>query len=144
VLAGLGCLEAASLGVGLFQPLLTILRALKQNAVRHRRIGSKQEDKPMIVRVFRVVVQDGKQADFDQFFRKTALPLVQSQPGIVSVTAGVPRPETPNEFCMVMVWRDLEAMKEFVGEDWRNAHVHPDEADMVRERFIHHYELAEA
>jgi heme-degrading monooxygenase HmoA len=97
----------------------------------------------MIVRVFRVVVQDGKRTEFEDFFRNTARPLVEAQPGIVSVTAGVPRPETPDEFCMVMVWRDLDAMKAFVGEDWRSAHIHPDEAELVRERFIHHYELVE-
>lgn len=96
----------------------------------------------MIIRVFRVVVQDGKRKQFETFFRETAIPLVNAQPGIVSVTAGVPRDETPDEFCMVMVWESLEAMKDFVGEDWRSAHVHPDEADLVRERSIHHYELA--
>jgi len=96
----------------------------------------------MIIRVFRVVVQDGKRKQFETFFRDTAIPLVKGQPGIVSVTAGVPRPETPDEFCMVMVWESLEAMKDFIGEDWRSAHVHPDEAELVRERSIHHYELA--
>ena len=98
----------------------------------------------MIVRVFRVVAQDGKRAEFEDFFRNTALPLTRSQPGIVSVTAGVPRPENPNEFCMIMVWRNLEAMKAFVGEDWQSAHIHPDEAELVKERFIHHYELVES
>ena len=42
-----------------------------------------------------------------------------------------------------MVWRDLDAMKAFVGEDWRDAHILPEEAALVRERSIHHYELAE-
>jgi heme-degrading monooxygenase HmoA len=97
----------------------------------------------MIVRVFRVTVHDGKQAEFSEFFKTTALPLVQSQPGIVSVTAGLPRPETPNEFCMVMVWRNVEALKAFAGEDWRKPHIHPDEAETVRDRSLHHYELVE-
>ncbi|MCL5777145.1 antibiotic biosynthesis monooxygenase [Limibaculum sp. FT325] len=97
----------------------------------------------MIVRVFRVITQPGKRAEFEDFFRNTAMPLVKSQPGIVSVTAGTPRPETPDEFCMVMVWRDLDALKAFAGQDWRNPHILPEEAVLVRERFIHHYELAE-
>lgn len=97
----------------------------------------------MIVRVFRATVHEGRQEAFGRFFRETALPLVQSQPGLVSVTAGMPRPETPTEFCMVMVWRDLEALKGFTGEGWRDAHVHPDEADLVRESFVHHYEMVE-
>ena len=96
----------------------------------------------MIMRVFQVVVQDGKREQFEDFFRNTALPLVQEQPGLVSVTAGAPRPETPDEFCMVMVWKDLEAMKAFVGEDWQSAHILPEEAEMVRDRSIHHYDVA--
>ena len=63
----------------------------------------------MIVRVFRVVVFDDKREQFESFFRETAVPLMKSQPGIVSLTFGLPRPETPNEFCIVMVWRDLDA-----------------------------------
>ena len=96
----------------------------------------------MIVRVFQVTVHDGRRDRFEDFFLNTALPLMREQPGLVSLTAGLPRAETPNEFCMVMVWRDLEAMKAFVGEDWRDPHIHPDEAELVRERTIHHYELA--
>lgn len=95
----------------------------------------------MIIRVFRVSVHDGKQAEFSEFFTGTALPLVKRQSGLLSVSAGLPRPKTPNEFCMVMVWRDLDAMKAFVGEDWRSAHIMPDEAELVRERSIDHYEL---
>jgi heme-degrading monooxygenase HmoA len=97
----------------------------------------------MIVRVFRVVVHDGKQTEFSDFFHNIALPLVQSQPGLVSVTAGAPRPETPTEFCMVMTWRDVDSLKAFAGEDWREAHIHPDEAELVRERSVHHYDLVE-
>lgn len=96
----------------------------------------------MIVRVFQVETHPGKEAEFEEFFRNTAIPLMQKQEGIVALTAGASRPETPNQFCMVMVWRDLEAMKAFVGEDWRSAHIHPDEAELVKARRITHYELA--
>lgn len=98
----------------------------------------------MIVRVFQVTVHDGKEKEFEKFFRETAVPLMEDQPGLVSVTAGVPHRETPNEFCMVMVWKDLDALKAFTGAGWRDAHIHPDEAHLVRARSVHHYELAEA
>ena len=98
----------------------------------------------MIIRIFQVRVHEGKRGEFEKFFRETAMPLMKKQPGLMSLTAGVPRPESPDNFCMVMVWRDLDAMKDFVGEDWQSAHIHPDEAKLVRERTIHHYELAEA
>ncbi|NRG16191.1 antibiotic biosynthesis monooxygenase [Rhizobiales bacterium] len=98
----------------------------------------------MIIRIFRVTVHDGKRAEFEDFFRNTAIPLVRSQPGIISVAAGVPRPESPNEFCMIMVWKDVDSLKAFAGEDWREPHIHPDEAALVHDRSLHHYELAEA
>lgn len=96
----------------------------------------------MIVRIFQVTAREGKEAEFAAFFRDTALPLVQEQPGIVSVTAGMPRTETPREFCMVMVWRDVDSLRAFAGEDWREPHIHPDEAAMVESRRLHHYRLA--
>lgn len=98
----------------------------------------------MIVRIFRVVTQPGKEAEFGKFFHETAIPLMKQQPGLETLIPGAPRPETPNEFCMVMVWRDLEALRAFVGEDWRSAHIHPDEAELVKERTLHHFELAES
>lgn len=98
----------------------------------------------MIVRVFRVTVHAGKEDEFRRFFLDTAIPLMKRQPGLISLTPGLPRPETPDQFCMVMVWQDLDAMKAFVGQEWRNPHVHPDEAALVKERTIDHYELADA
>lgn len=42
-----------------------------------------------------------------------------------------------------MVWRDLEALKAFVGEDWENPHVDLVEEDLVESWVIRHYELVE-
>jgi len=95
----------------------------------------------MIVRVFRAVVHAERRAEFETFFRTKAIPLMQAQEGLVSLTAGLPRPETPNEFCMVMVWRDVAALAAFAGEDWRQPHVDPSEEGVVKERHLHHYEL---
>ena len=98
----------------------------------------------MIVRVFRATVHNGQQDRFAVFFKETALPLVRSQDGLVAVTACMPRPETSTEFCMVMHWRDVDAIRAFAGDDWQSAHIHPDEAGMVRETHLHHYELLDA
>lgn len=96
----------------------------------------------MIMRVFRVTVHADKIEDFRKFFLETGIPLTRSQPGLLSLTPGLPRPETPDQFCMVMVWEDLAAMKAFVGDDWRNPHIHEDEAKLVKSREIDHYDLA--
>ncbi len=98
----------------------------------------------MIIRIFRVTVHDGRQDEFREFFLNTAIPLVRGQAGLVSMTPGLPRPETPTEFCMVMVWESVDALKGFAGESWRDAHIHPDAADKVREWSVDHYEQAVA
>jgi hypothetical protein len=45
---------------------------------------------------------------------------------------------------MVMIWKDLESLKAFVGDDYQSAHIHPDEAKLVRARTITHYEAVAA
>jgi len=94
----------------------------------------------MIMRVFQVTTHPGKEIEFGKFFHETAIPLMKRTPGLSAVYPGAPRPESPNEFCMVMVWEDLESLKAFVGEDYQSAHIHPDEAELVAARAIKHYE----
>lgn len=96
----------------------------------------------MIIRVFRAVVHDGRQQEFERFITGKALPLVKQQEGLVSVTVGRPAGPTPREFLMVTVWRDLDALKAFAGEKWWNPVVQPEEVRLLSETFLHHYESA--
>ncbi len=96
----------------------------------------------MIIQIFKVSIFEDKIETFHKFFTETAMPLVQRQPGLVSMTAGLPRPETPTEFSMVMVWENVDAIRAFAGEDWQQPHIAPDEADLVRDRKLAHYERA--
>ena len=41
-----------------------------------------------------------------------------------------------------MVWRDLDAVRGFAGDSWDRAVVHPDEAHLLHETFVTHYETA--
>ena len=98
----------------------------------------------MIIRFFRALVHDGRQDSFRMFLTDTALPLIRSQEGLVSVSIGLPHETSPHEFSMVMVWRDLDALKRFAGEDWKSAVIHPDEAHLLKETFVHHYHAFDA
>lgn len=98
----------------------------------------------MIVRIFQVSIFEDKVDEFRRFFIETAIPLVKSQPGLVSLTAGLPRPDSPTEFSMVMVWENVDAIRAFSGEDWQQPHIDPAEAELVRDRRLSHYELAPA
>jgi heme-degrading monooxygenase HmoA len=95
----------------------------------------------MIMRIFQVVTRPGKEKDFARFFHETAIPLMKGTEGIVEVLPGAPRPDSPREFSFVMVWKDLEALKAFAGEDYTSPHIDPAEAELVESRTIRHYEL---
>ena len=97
----------------------------------------------MIMRVFQVTARDGKEKEFGEFFHNTAIPLMRGTDGIVQVLPGAPRPDSPNEFSFVMIWKDLASLKAFVGEDYQSPHIDPAEAELVASRTIKHYELVE-
>ena len=59
------------------------------------------------------------------------------------VLEGAPRPESPREFSFVMVWKDLDSLKSFVGDDYQSPHIDPAEAELVESRTITHYKLVE-
>lgn len=95
----------------------------------------------MIMRIFQVTTRPGKEAAFAEFFHGTAIPLMRNTDGIVSVLPGAARPDSPREFSFVMVWRDLDALRAFVGEDYATPHIDPAEAELVESRLIRHYDL---
>ena len=97
----------------------------------------------MIMRIFQVTTRPGKEQDFARFFHETAIPLMKSTEGIVSVLPGAPRPGSPREFSFVMIWRNLDSLKVFVGEDYESPHIDPAEAELVESRSIKHYDLVE-
>lgn len=93
----------------------------------------------MLIRVFRATVHEGQQDAFEKFFKETALPEIRRQDGLVAVTVGLPHDPTPREFLMITVWRDLESLQGFTGENWREAVIHPDEEHLVEEARVEHY-----
>ena len=97
----------------------------------------------MIMRIFQVVIRPGKEEEFSKFFHETAIPLMRGTKGIVQVLPGAQHVETPREFSFVMVWKSLEALKAFVGEDYQSPHIDSAEAELVESRSIKHYELVE-
>ena len=97
----------------------------------------------MIIRVFRPRIQPGRNADFESFLRETAFPFVSSHSGLIAQHAGRPMEETSDEFVYVTVWKDVESLKAFAGDNWQEAVIDPSERELLRETFISHYELIE-
>lgn len=97
----------------------------------------------MIIRIFRAKVHEGKQKEFENFFVTQAIPHVKSQQGLVSLSIGRPIHTSPDEFMMIMTWKDLDAIKAFAGENWQKAVILDDERDLLKEVFVHHYETVD-
>ncbi|QJF53345.1 antibiotic biosynthesis monooxygenase family protein [Roseobacter ponti] len=95
----------------------------------------------MIMRIFQVVTRPGKEAAFARFFHETAIPLMQRTKGLVTVLPGAARQDSPRNFSFVMVWKDLEALQDFVGPDYQTPHIDPAEEALVESRSLQHYDL---
>jgi heme-degrading monooxygenase HmoA len=97
----------------------------------------------VIIRVFRPTIHPGKEDEFEAFLRETAVPLVSQQSGLVAQHVGKPRASSSTEYLYVSVWDDVESIRAFAGERWQEAVITPDEAHLLKDTWIGHYEVLE-
>jgi quinol monooxygenase YgiN len=95
----------------------------------------------MIVRVFRARIQPGKLAKWQEKVEKFSIPWLKSQRGMLGYYPGKPLDPASKEYCMISLWQDLNALKEAVGEDYLEVVLLEDEAVLVEETSVDHYEL---
>ena len=98
------------------------------------------KEEPVVIRVFRPTIHPGKEAEFESFLRDTAVPLVSRQSGIVAQHVGKPRDPSSTEYLYVTVWQDVDSIRAFAGEQWQEAVIAPDEAHLLKDTWIGHYE----
>jgi heme-degrading monooxygenase HmoA len=94
----------------------------------------------VIIRVFRTKVRPGTHKQYEALIRERVVPLMLQAPGLISLHAGFPLDDPPEEFLLMSVWQDLASMKEFVGRRWREAVVLPGEEHLVLHSIVDHYE----
>ena len=94
----------------------------------------------MITRIFRVKVYEEYVTDFEKAYKEVSIPLVKSQKGFESLTTGKPIIKENLEYVMISHWKDLQSLKNFVGEDWQEALIPDGMEKYVNECWIHHYE----
>jgi heme-degrading monooxygenase HmoA len=94
----------------------------------------------MIIRVFKPTIQAGKEAEFEEFIRDTAVPLVSRQAGLVAQHVGRSQDPSSSEYLYITVWEDIESIRAFAGERWQEAVITPDEEHLLKETWIGHYE----
>jgi heme-degrading monooxygenase HmoA len=98
----------------------------------------------MIVRVFRARIREGRVADFKRMVQEQSIPWLEGSDGMLGFIPGEPLSESSldeasREFVMITLWRDIEAIRAFAGENWETPVVTEDEAPLVEEMFAHHY-----
>ena len=94
----------------------------------------------MIIRVFRAKIRPGNLVEFKQMAQEQSIPWLTSSEGMLGYFAGEPHGADENEFVMVTLWRDVEALQSFAGENWQTPVVTPDEAPLVENMMAHHYQ----
>ena len=94
----------------------------------------------MILRIFRAVIYQDRVDDFKQMVREQSIPWLRGSDGMLGYFAGEPYGENEREFTMVTLWRDLDALKAFCGDDWNNPVVTEDEVPLVEAMYAEHYQ----
>ena len=94
----------------------------------------------MIVRVFRAITQPGKESEFERMLKEQSMPMVEGRDGLLASYFGRPLGAKSNEFVAITVWRDLDSVKAFAGDDWEQAVIPEDERPILEQTFIAHYE----
>ncbi len=93
----------------------------------------------MILRVFRAVIREGRVDEFKRLVQAQSIPWLNESDGMLAYFPGQPFGENEREFAMVTLWRDLDALRAFFGDDWNNPVVTEDEAPLVEAMYAEHY-----
>jgi len=51
---------------------------------------------------------------------------------------------SPDEFVMVTVWKDMEALRAFAGDDWKASVIPESERPLLEVSLVHHYEVIDS
>lgn len=97
----------------------------------------------MILRVYHAYTHSGMDRDFEAFLREVGLPLMRKQAGCRDATVGKTRWGGPPHFVVVSRWESLDHLKGFVGPNYQNPVILPEETHMVKEVSVEHFEVLE-
>lgn len=96
-----------------------------------------------VVRVLRARVKTGKHDEFWHHVRTTMLPPIATTDGLLSYFPGEPLSES-DEFVVVTLWRNFEALLAWAGDDWETPVLGPAAMELVDEAAVSHYALFDA
>lgn len=93
----------------------------------------------MILRVFRAVIRKNGVEEFKRMVRDQSIPWLENSDGMLGYFPGEPIGPNEREFTMITLWRDIDALQAFAGDDWENPVVTADEAPLVEAMYVDHY-----
>jgi transposase/quinol monooxygenase YgiN len=93
----------------------------------------------MIIRVFRARLRPGQYSAFARLTAENSIPHLRAEPGLLSLHSGRSCGRT-DDYVLVTIWRDLEALTSFTGERWQEVVIQPGEADLLTEATVAHYD----
>jgi hypothetical protein len=70
--------------------------------------------------------------------------LCRNNQGSLRSTWAGPLDPSSTEYLYITVWEDVESIRAFAGERWREAVIDPDEEHLLKETWIQHYETLAA
>jgi transposase/quinol monooxygenase YgiN len=94
----------------------------------------------MIIRVFSARLKPGAREAYEDLCLRVSVPLMSAQSGFLTWRMGEERPDRPDDFVFISLWRDLESLKAFTGEEWEAASIVPGEADLLERVAVQHYD----
>jgi quinol monooxygenase YgiN len=93
----------------------------------------------MIIRIFRAKIRKDQVSKFKRMVQDQSIPWLESSEGMLGCFPGEPFGENAQQFVMITLWRDLDALEAFAGTNWDNPVVTEDEAPLVEAMFADHY-----
>jgi quinol monooxygenase YgiN len=98
----------------------------------------------MIIRLFKAKIRLGQLNIWQEKVEKFSIPWLKQQKGLIGYYPGKPLSENSREYSMLSLWESVEALKDAVGEDWEQVILLEDEASLVEETSVEHFEHFDA
>lgn len=91
------------------------------------------------MRIFRAQVRPGKHEEWQRQVEDHSIPWMIAQEGMLGHFPGKPLGDG-RDFVMVSLWPNIDAIKKAIGENWSQTILLADEASLVEEVSVEHYE----
>ncbi len=92
----------------------------------------------MILRIFRARARPGCASELERVVRERGVPNIARREGLLSLFLGRPDDGDDRDLVLVSVWRDVEALRAFKGDAWKEARLLPEEIELSESASVSH------